>query len=152
MKMTMKILPAAAVAVLLALTACFRNYNVDESSRLADLAASDTALTQENYSQMIDMLNRGYSYMQERVAKAALERNPSKAVNDVIDFLGDSTLAAVQSHSSVLIAALDSARLSHRNARRFAEVKAKYAVLQASLQVSDSATKNIPDTIGAGEL
>ncbi len=106
---------------------------MDKSTELAELAAGDSTLTQETYSRMITMLDNGYSYMRARIAKAAFESNPTAAINDVIDFMGDSTLVAVHRHSAVLITALEKAELSSENERRFQKVMKKYDELESSL-------------------
>lgn len=132
-----RLIVGLVLAWLVSAVGCTSNYDVEKSTELTRLAAADTTLTQANYSQMITMLDKGYSYMRSRLAKAAFESNPTAAINDVINFMGDSTLMAVQKHSAVMIDALDRANLSGENERRFKKVKAKYAELEQSL-TSDS--------------
>ncbi len=130
---TIRTAASCVVTALLILSACTPKYDVDKSTELAELAAGDSTLTQETYSRMITMLDNGYSYMRARIAKAAFESNPTAAINDVIDFMGDSTLVAVHRHSAVLIAALEKAELSSENERRFQKVMKKYDELESSL-------------------
>lgn len=137
----------AATAAAVCAVSCTASYDVDKSTELTRLAASDTTLTQANYSQMITMLDKGYSYMRSCLARAAFESNPTAAINDVINFMGDSTLMAVQKHSVVLIKTLDDANLDAENKRRFAKVVAKYNELEASL-ISD--TTAVDTTFGRG--
>lgn len=129
----MKLIYIPTLAIGLLCASCTVSYNVDESGELARIALADTALTQETYSQMIKTLDNGYSYMRARVARAAFETNPTAAVNDIIDFMGDTTLAAVQQHSGVLISALRKAPLDKKNAARFKDVLQKYDMLDQSL-------------------
>lgn len=137
----------AAMAAAACAVSCTASYDVDKSTELTRLAASDTTLTQANYSQMITMLDKGYSYMRSRLARAAFESNPTVAINDVINFMGDSTLMAVQKHSVVLIKTLEDANLDSENKRRFAKVVAKYNELEASL-IND--TTAVDTTFGRG--
>lgn len=130
----MKILLYSAVTVgLLSITGCTPKYNVDESNELVATATADSVQSQQTYSRMIKTLEKGYSYMRGRLAGAALERNPSEAINDIINMMNDSTLNAVQHHSGILISILDSAKLDKQNARSFEKVRAKYRELEASL-------------------
>ncbi len=122
-----------AVAALFGAVGCTPKYNVEESAQLVNAANADTTLTQETYEKMIDMLDKGYSYMRGRLAGAAFEKNPSEAINDIINFMGDSTLNAVQHHSGVLIETLEKAPLDKKNARRFEKVRAQYRELEESL-------------------
>lgn len=121
------------VAALFGAVGCTPKYNVEESTQLVNAANTDSILTQETYGKMIDMLDKGYSYMRGRLAGAAFEKNPSEALNDIINFMGDSTLNAVQHHSGVLIEALEKAPLDKKNARRFEKVRAQYRELEESL-------------------
>ncbi|MDE5745395.1 MAG: hypothetical protein K2H84_07045, partial [Paramuribaculum sp.] len=82
---------------------------------------------------MINMLEKGYSYMRGRLAGAAFEKNPNDAINDIINMMSDSTLNAVQRHSGILISTLDKAPLNKANARRFEKVRARYMELEESL-------------------
>ncbi|MDE6651409.1 MAG: hypothetical protein K2K08_03270, partial [Paramuribaculum sp.] len=88
---------------------------------------------QETYSNLINVLEKGYAYMQARLAGAAFEKNPSEAINDIINMVNDSSLNAVQRHSGILIAALDTASLDKENAKRFEKIRAKYKELEESL-------------------
>ena len=124
---------AFAAVTLLCFAGCTPKYNVDESNKLVNTASSDSVITQETYGKMINMLEKGYSYIRGRLAGAAFEKNPSDAINDIINMMNDSTLNAVQRHSGILISTLDKAHLDKTNARRFEKVRAKYQELEESL-------------------
>ena len=122
------------------LISCAPKYNVEESNKLVNSINSDSVKTQKTYSQMIDMLDKGYAYMQGRLAGAAFERNPSEAINDIINMVNDSTLNAVQQHSGIMIATLDTANLNKENAKKFKNVRAKYRELEESLLPDSTAS------------
>lgn len=139
----MRLIYIAAMALGLSLASCSRSYDVDKSDELAQIALADTALTQETYTRMIKTLDEGYSYMRARIAHAAFETNPTAAVNDIINFMGDTTLAAVQRHSVILINALRKAPLDKKNAARFKDVLHKYDALEQSLVDDSTAIESI---------
>ena len=89
---------------------------------------------------MIDLLDDGYNFMRVHVARAAFESDPSKAVTDFINFMGDSTLKAVERNSRVMIERLETAPLDNANAARFRKVR-KYDLLRQSL-FSDTVPDN----------
>ena len=75
------------------------------------------------------------------MARAAFESDPSKAVTDFINFMGDSTLKAVERNSRVMIERLETAPLDNANAARFRKVVRKYDLLRQSL-FSDTVPDN----------
>lgn len=137
---TMKGMVASIAAMcVLTLASCGTSYDVEASDALAAEAATDSVPTPRMCSRMIDMLEDGYSYMRERAARAAFERNPSEAVTDVINIMGDSTMSAVATNSAVFLHALSKARLTGENAIRYKAVKKKYAALEASVDSTSAA-------------
>ncbi len=139
----MKLIYIALLALGLSLASCSASYDVDKSDELAQIALADTTLTQETYSRMIKTLDEGYSYMRARIAHAAFETNPTAAINDIINFMGDTTLSAVQRHSVILINTLRKAPLDKKNAARFRNVLHKYDELEQSLVADSTAIEPI---------
>ena len=137
----------SAILLLAAAAACGGNYNTRKADEIVDNALTDTALTQTEYKHMISLLDDGYSYVRARIARAAFESDPSASVNDLINFLGDTTLHAVQSNARVLIAVLDTATLNPANERRYKAILAKYRELDLSLY-ADSASLSEAPTAG----
>lgn len=127
--------------MIIAAAACTSRYDASEADRLADSIEADSTFTQQEYGQMIDLLDDGYNYMRVHVARAAFESDPSKAVTDFINFMGDSTLKAVERNSRVMIERLEKAPLDKANAARFRKVVRKYDLLRQSL-VSDTMPDN----------
>ena len=128
-------------AMIIAAAACTARYDASEADRLADSIEADSVFTQHDYGQMIDLLDDGYNFMRVHVARAAVECDPSKAVTDFINFMGDSTLKAVERNSRVMIERLETAPLDNANAARFRKVVRKYDLLRQSL-FSDTVPDN----------
>lgn len=129
----------ASLLLLAASAACTDSYDTRKADEIVDNALSDTALTQTEYRHMISLLDDGYSYVRARIARAAFENDPSASVNDLINFMSDTTLHAVQSNARVLIAVLDTAHLNPSNARRFRQILEKYRELDLSLSADSVA-------------
>lgn len=128
-------------AMIIAAAACTARYDASEADRLADSIEADSVFTQHDYGQMIDLLDDGYNFMRAHVARTAFESDPSKAVTDFINFMGDSTLKAVERNSRVMIERLETAPLDNANAARFRKVVRKYDLLRQSL-FSDTVPDN----------
>lgn len=128
-------------AMIIAAAACTARYDASEADRLADSIEADSVFTQHDYGQMIDLLDDGYNFMRAHVARAAFESDPSRAVTDFINFMGDSTLKAVERNSRVMIERLETAPLDNANAARFSKVVRKYDFLRQSL-FSDTVPDN----------
>lgn len=126
-------LPATLCAMILVAASCTARYDVSEADRLTDSIEADSVFTQHDYGQMIDLLDDGYNFMRVHVARAAFESDPSKAVTDFINFMGDSTLKAVERNSRVMIERLEEAPLDKANAARFRKILRKYELLRQSL-------------------
>ncbi len=137
------ILPTSLL-LLAASAACTDSYDTRKADEIVDNALTDTSLTQNEYKHMITLLDDGYSYVRARIARAAFENDPSASVNDLINFMSDTTLHAVQSNARVLIAVLDTARLNPANARRYKQILQKYRELDLSLSADSVAL--LPDT------
>lgn len=119
--------------MILVAASCTARYDVSEADRLTDSIEADSVFTQHDYGQMIDLLDDGYNFMRVHVARAAFESDPSKAVTDFINFMGDSTLKAVERNSRVMIERLEEAPLDKANAARFRKILRKYELLRQSL-------------------
>lgn len=119
--------------MILVVASCTARYDVSEADRLTDSIEADSVFTQHDYGQMIDLLDDGYNFMRVHVARAAFESDPSKAVTDFINFMGDSTLKAVERNSRVMIERLEEAPLDKANAARFRTILRKYELLRQSL-------------------
>ena len=126
-------LPATLCAMIIVAASCTARYDASEADRLADSIEADSVFTQHDYGQMIDLLDDGYNFMRIHVARAAFESDPSKAVTDFINFMGDSTLKAVERNSRVMIERLEEAPLDKANAARFRKILRKYELLRQSL-------------------
>lgn len=113
-------------------------YDMNESSAFVKrIEEGDTVLTQEEYAQMIQLLNDGYKYMQSRIADAAFASNPSNAIKAIESFAGDTVLKAVKRDSQLFVNLLERTNLNDKNAKALNKYLKKYDELQSSLEPVD---------------
>lgn len=113
-------------------------YDMNESSAFVKrIEEGDTVLTQEEYAQMIQLLNDGYKYMQSRIADAAFASNPSNAIKAIESFADDTVLKAVKRDSQLFVNLLERTNLNDKNAKALNKYLKKYDELQSSLEPVD---------------
>lgn len=111
--------------------------NSYDSVRADDFAQKideGAVLDQSDYSEMVQLLDNGYEYLRDRIARAAFENDPNAAVKDLIEFMDDSTLKSIQRNSRIFIDALEKAPLSSKTETKFRKIAEKYRMLDNSLR------------------
>lgn len=127
-----------AFAVLFFISACIRQgYDMDQSNKIVTEINQGAEFDQNDYAEMIKVLDSGYSYLKERIAEVAFDNDPTAAVQDFLSILNDSALRQVQKNSRIIIDKLQSADLNSHNQEKFQEVYGKYREMDQSL-VTDS--------------